>query len=314
MSASLPTACERPHEVVKAGDVVKVRVVEVDVARKRIGLTMRKDSSDARESARDRAAERLQPPKGRQTRAAQCQPAGRWIGQCLCRCAERQVRALKFAARGGGAAPHGLRPPRDIGAKIKAYACLFRSKYPAGGRSGAIGSSPDRHGGAKAPRLPETSRTRVRRRNRPPSARQSAARAGPRPPAPIARPCRNCRYRDQASCHCRWRGCSSAQWRHPRSAWRPDRSADLAVLHAIGLGAAEDELAAGDIDLPAAEAHRPDAILQIGDHACRIGRAIQHGYWSACAASGYGQNFRAARCRWGPRPSAGHSARRRSCI
>jgi protein Tex len=32
-----------PHEVVKAGDVVKVRVVEVDVARKRIGLTMRRD-------------------------------------------------------------------------------------------------------------------------------------------------------------------------------------------------------------------------------------------------------------------------------
>ncbi|MFY0647967.1 Tex family protein [Sulfitobacter geojensis] len=34
-----------PHEVVKAGDVVRVRVTEVDVARKRIGLTMRKDNS-----------------------------------------------------------------------------------------------------------------------------------------------------------------------------------------------------------------------------------------------------------------------------
>ncbi|MCI5109501.1 MAG: RNA-binding transcriptional accessory protein [Marivita sp.] len=33
-----------PHEVVKAGDVVRVRVVEVDVARKRIGLSMRKDN------------------------------------------------------------------------------------------------------------------------------------------------------------------------------------------------------------------------------------------------------------------------------
>ncbi|MBK1634532.1 Tex family protein [Rhodovulum adriaticum] len=31
-----------PHEVVKAGDVVKVRVVEVDIPRKRIGLSMRK--------------------------------------------------------------------------------------------------------------------------------------------------------------------------------------------------------------------------------------------------------------------------------
>ncbi len=31
-----------PHEVVKAGDVVRVRVTEVDIPRKRIGLTMRK--------------------------------------------------------------------------------------------------------------------------------------------------------------------------------------------------------------------------------------------------------------------------------
>src|SRR5690606_29296233 len=31
------------HEVVKAGDVVKVRVVDVDIKRKRIGLSMRKD-------------------------------------------------------------------------------------------------------------------------------------------------------------------------------------------------------------------------------------------------------------------------------
>jgi uncharacterized protein len=38
-----------PHEVVKAGDVVRVRVTEVDVPRKRIGLTMRKDN--AQESA-----------------------------------------------------------------------------------------------------------------------------------------------------------------------------------------------------------------------------------------------------------------------
>lgn len=39
-----------PHEVVKAGDIVKVRVTEVDVARKRIGLSMRKDRSAAEPS------------------------------------------------------------------------------------------------------------------------------------------------------------------------------------------------------------------------------------------------------------------------
>jgi uncharacterized protein len=32
-----------PHEVVKAGDVVKVRVIEVDAKRKRIALSLRKD-------------------------------------------------------------------------------------------------------------------------------------------------------------------------------------------------------------------------------------------------------------------------------
>ena len=57
-----------PHEVVKAGDVVKVRVTEVDVARKRIGLTMRKDggaagaSNGARQGART-AAENHGPRK-----------------------------------------------------------------------------------------------------------------------------------------------------------------------------------------------------------------------------------------------------------
>ena len=43
-----------PHEVVKAGDVVKVRVVEVDAPRKRIGLTMRKDAEGARDQLRER--------------------------------------------------------------------------------------------------------------------------------------------------------------------------------------------------------------------------------------------------------------------
>jgi len=45
-----------PHAVVKAGDVVKVRVVEVDVARKRIGLTMKRDLGQAREAVRAGAA------------------------------------------------------------------------------------------------------------------------------------------------------------------------------------------------------------------------------------------------------------------
>ena len=46
-----------PHAVVKAGDVVKVRVVEVDVPRKRIGLTMKSDGgASAKDQARERGA------------------------------------------------------------------------------------------------------------------------------------------------------------------------------------------------------------------------------------------------------------------
>lgn len=41
---------EDPHTVVKAGDVVKVKVLEVDAARKRIALTMRLDDSPAAKS------------------------------------------------------------------------------------------------------------------------------------------------------------------------------------------------------------------------------------------------------------------------
>ena len=40
-----------------------------------------------------------------------------------------------------------------------------------------------------------------------------------------------------------------------------DRLGDLAAANAIGLGAGEDELAAGDVDLPAAEALGVDAVL-----------------------------------------------------
>jgi uncharacterized protein len=54
------------HEVVKAGDVVKVRVVDIDIARKRIGLSMRKDGETgaSRAAPRDsgKPQQRVQPP------------------------------------------------------------------------------------------------------------------------------------------------------------------------------------------------------------------------------------------------------------
>ncbi|NKF23600.1 Tex family protein [Solimonas marina] len=50
-----------PHEVVKAGDVVKVRVVDVDAARKRIALSMKKDDG----SATRQPGPRANAPRGR---------------------------------------------------------------------------------------------------------------------------------------------------------------------------------------------------------------------------------------------------------
>ena len=55
-----------PHEVVKAGDVVKVRVVEVDIPRKRIALTMRKDGggeATPRSPMRDAGKPNRMPPQ-----------------------------------------------------------------------------------------------------------------------------------------------------------------------------------------------------------------------------------------------------------
>ena len=61
-----------PHEVVKAGDVVKVRVTEVDVPRKRIGLTMK---SDGGASAKDAQRERGAPPPPKTRTPAQMSSA-----------------------------------------------------------------------------------------------------------------------------------------------------------------------------------------------------------------------------------------------
>ncbi|MDO5646416.1 Tex family protein [Paracoccus sp. (in: a-proteobacteria)] len=57
-----------PHEIVKAGDVVKVRVTEIDVPRKRIGLSMRKDGAAT--------PPRGDKPAAKVARGAQAKPQG----------------------------------------------------------------------------------------------------------------------------------------------------------------------------------------------------------------------------------------------
>ena len=55
-----------PRDVVKAGDVVKVKVVEVDVARKRIALTMRLDDDKPTEKRDFRQPEKQRSGRGQQ--------------------------------------------------------------------------------------------------------------------------------------------------------------------------------------------------------------------------------------------------------
>ena len=64
-----------PREVVKAGDIVEVRVVEVDVARKRIALTMKSGAIDARAAGGDRDQPRA-PSGGGRMAASPPSPAG----------------------------------------------------------------------------------------------------------------------------------------------------------------------------------------------------------------------------------------------
>ena len=71
-----------PHEVVKAGDVVKVRVVEVDVPRKRIGLTMRKDGGEA-PAPRNNAQRDARPAKNFTPQRKQEQPSTGGFGAAL---------------------------------------------------------------------------------------------------------------------------------------------------------------------------------------------------------------------------------------
>jgi uncharacterized protein len=65
-----------PHEVVKAGDVVKVKVMEVDIPRKRVGLSMRM-SDDPRDQQKGQQRERPTGGPARSQQVRQPQPRGK---------------------------------------------------------------------------------------------------------------------------------------------------------------------------------------------------------------------------------------------
>ncbi|WP_368881346.1 Tex family protein [Shewanella algae] len=76
-----------PHTVVKAGDVVKVKVMEVDVERKRIGLSMRLDEKIKPGKPQQRTgkpqAKGSKPGQGKQRPAAKPQPVNAAMGNAF---------------------------------------------------------------------------------------------------------------------------------------------------------------------------------------------------------------------------------------
>ncbi|AFU99781.2 Tex family protein [Simiduia agarivorans] len=69
ISALSNTFVKDPREVVKAGDIVKVKVMEVDIPRKRIGLSMRMDDQPGEKVAGNE-------PRGRRNQPRQSSPRG----------------------------------------------------------------------------------------------------------------------------------------------------------------------------------------------------------------------------------------------
>jgi uncharacterized protein len=82
-----------PREVVKAGDVVKVRVKEVDADRKRIALTMRSDAIDRNPASSGNNARTSAPSSGGARHSApspQAAPAESALAAALRRAQERK--------------------------------------------------------------------------------------------------------------------------------------------------------------------------------------------------------------------------------
>jgi uncharacterized protein len=70
-----------PHEIVKAGQIVKVRVVEVDPKRKRIALSMKAQASGPREPREDRS--RTAAPAAKQMQSKPQTPSQGAFGAAL---------------------------------------------------------------------------------------------------------------------------------------------------------------------------------------------------------------------------------------
>jgi protein Tex len=99
VSAMSKTFIKDPREVVKPGDIVKVKVLEIEVARKRIALTLRLDDEIGAKGAKPAAADRQREfSKASMTSQAPRKPqeqAGGALAEALRRAAEKNGRGTR---------------------------------------------------------------------------------------------------------------------------------------------------------------------------------------------------------------------------
>ncbi len=146
VSAMSRTFVKDPRDVVKSGDVVKVKVLDVDVPRKRISLTLRLDD----EAAADGPAEGVQGRAAARRAPAAAAPGRRWRwqGRPRQRWQGRPGRRPRWRPAGTAARQQrdGRRPPQGGPAgRRRRPAALSR------GRPGAGGGAPSSAPGCRGP-------------------------------------------------------------------------------------------------------------------------------------------------------------------
>ncbi len=95
ISAMSKTFIKDPRQIVKPGDIVKVKVLEVEVARKRIALTLRLDDETGKSATPAQAAPRASsraPATSQAPRKPQEQSSGGALAEALRRAAEKNGR------------------------------------------------------------------------------------------------------------------------------------------------------------------------------------------------------------------------------
>ena len=130
ISAMSKTFIKDPREVVKPGDIVKVKVLEVEVARKRIALTLRLDDEVGAKGPKLSEGKMREYSKASMTSSAprKAQEQGGALAEALRRAAEKNGRGKAGGRR--ASVPFGGFTLRDAAARLLVGCAKERSDVP----------------------------------------------------------------------------------------------------------------------------------------------------------------------------------------